>query len=390
MKKTMNSLAALAAAAAPLAGQAEPVPTEQAVSYRFSQYQEADIPESRTFSNETARYSIDIHQLGYRRPLAGQWYLNSELQYETMSGASPMQTYKNSEGQSAVLMSGASIDESRIDLKLAPTRYFEESVDGTLGGLLAISTENDYDSVAVGAEGSLNLMNKHTTLMGSLTLSYDVLAPTDEFLSEARGRADGRVKRSVSLYEGVSQVINKNLVLQIGAGFTRLSGYLSDPYKLDDHRPGERSQYLIDARVRHYFAVGGGAALHLDYRFYTDSWGIYSNTLETRWAQALNAGRFSFKLTPSLRYYRQTQASFYRLTPAEAGEYSSSDYRLSSYGAFNVGLAVSASYGRWQISGDIQQYMSSEDMMLLQTPDDEAPALVDYSIVSLGIEHKTL
>ena len=139
----MNSLAALAAAAAPLAGQAEPVPTEQAVSYRFSQYQEADIPESRTFSDETTRYSIDIHQLGYRRPLAGQWYLNSELQYETMSGASPMQTYKNSEGQSAVLMSGASIDESRIDLKLAPTRYFEDTVDGTLGGLLAISTENE-------------------------------------------------------------------------------------------------------------------------------------------------------------------------------------------------------------------------------------------------------
>ena len=136
--------------------------------------------------------------------------------------------------------------------------------------------------------------------------------------------------------------------------------------------------------------MGGGAALHLDYRIYTDSWGIYSNTLETRWAQALNAGRFSFKLTPSLRYYRQTQASFYRLTPGEAGEYSSSDYRLSSYGAFNVGLAASAGYGRWQISGDIQQYMSSEDMMLLQTPDDEAPALVDYSIVSLGIEYKTL
>jgi hypothetical protein len=390
MKKTMNSLAALAAAAAPLAGQAEPVPTEQAVSYRFSQYQEADIPESRTFSNETARYSIDIHQLGYRRPLAGQWYLNSELQYETMSGASPMQTYKNSEGQSAVLMSGASIDESRIDLKLTPTRYFEESVDGTLGGLLAISTENDYDSVAVGAEGSLNLMNKHTTLMGSLTLSYDVLAPTDEFLSEARRRADGRVKRSVSLYEGVSQVINKNLALQIGVGFTRLFGYLSDPYKLDDNRPDDRSQYLLDAKMRHYFSIGSGAALHFDYRFYIDSWGIYSNTLETRWAQALNAGRFNFKLIPSLRYYRQTQASFYRLTPAEAGEYSSSDYRLSSYGAFNIGLAASASCGRWQISGDVQQYMSSENMMLLQTPDDEAPALVDYSIVSLGIEYKTL
>jgi len=389
-KHSLNSLAALAAAAAPLAGQAEPVPTEQAISYRYSQYQESDLPESRTFSDETGRYSIDIHQVGVRRPLAGQWYLTSELQYETMSGASPMQTYENSQEQSVVLMSGASIDESRYDLKIAPTRYFDDKVDGSLGGLLAISTENDYDSVAIGTEGTLNLLDKHTTLLGSVTLSYDVLAPTDAFLSAARRDADGRVKRSFSLYEAVSQIINKDMVLQVGAGFTRLSGYLSDPYKLDDRRPGERSQYLADARLRHYFPVWAGAALHLDYRFYTDSWGVYSNTVETRWAQALNAGRVKFHLTPSLRYYRQTQASFYRITPAAEGEYSSSDYRLSSYGAVNAGLEARAAYGRWEVSFDWQQYVSSEDMMLLQVPDEEAPALVDYSIVSVGLEYRTL
>jgi len=392
MMKAKNSLAALAAAAAVLPGQADPVPTDTAMSYRFSQYQEADIPESRTFSDETARYSIDVHQFAYRRPLNGNWYLRSELQYETMSGASPMQTYKNGDGQSVVLMSGASIDETRIDLKLSPKRYFDGSgrggIDGTLGGTFALSTENDYDSIAVGTDGSLNLFDKHTTLLGSVSVSYDMLAPTDAFLSEARTEADGRVKRSFSLYEAISQVINKDTVLQVGGGFTRWSGYLSDPYKFEDRRPGERTQYLLDTRLRHYYPVLAGAAVHLDYRYVSDSWGIHSNTLDLAWAQKLRTGVVGIFLTPSLRYYRQTQAEFYNINASSDATYSSSDYRLSSYGAVTVGLEARFVYRSWQVSLDWQQYMSSEDMMMLQVPEDESPALVDYSIISLGIEYR--
>jgi hypothetical protein len=388
-KTTLNSLAALAAAAA-LPVHAESAPTESAISYRFSQYQESDLPEERTFSETTERYAIDVHQVGYRRPLAGDWYLRSELQYETMSGASPMQTYQNAEGQSVVLMSGASIDESRVDLKLAPTRYFSGKVDGSLGGNLAMSFENDYQSVAVGADGTLNILDNHTTLLGSVSLSRDTLAPTDAFLSAEREAADGRMKRSFSVYQAVSQVLNQNNVVQVGAGFTRLSGYLSDPYKFEDNRPNERSQYTITAQYRRYMPVRSGAALHADYRFYSDSWGMYSNTFTARWAQKLEAGAVDFHITPMARYYRQTQAKFYSLNIAPPeGDFSSSDYRLSSYASINLGLEARAAYKRWELSFDFQQYMADEDMMILQVPESETPALVDYTVVSVGIEYKT-
>lgn len=390
-KKTLNSLAALAAAASALPAHSESAPTEEAISYRFSQYQESDLPAERTFSETTERYAIDVHQVGYRRPLAGDWYLRSELQYETMSGASPLQTYQNTEGQSVVLMSGASIDESRVDLKVAPTRYFTGEIDGSLGAMVALSFENDYQSVAVGADGTLNLGNDHTTLLGSVSLSRDTLSPTDAFLSADRQAADGRMKRSFSIYEAVSQVIDKNNVIQIGAGFTRLSGYLSDPYKFEDNRPGERSQYTITAQYRRYMSVLSGAALHADYRFYSDSWGMYSNTFTARWAQKLESGAVDFHLTPMLRYYRQTEAEFYTLNIAPPeGEFSSSDYRLSSYASMNVGLEARAAYRRWELSLDFQQYIASEDMMILQVPESETPALVDYSVVSIGLEYKTL
>src|SRR5690606_33210024 len=102
-KTAINSLAALAAAAA-MPVQGESAPTEQVLAYRYSQYQEADAPRERTFTPVTERYSIDVHQFRYARPLADDWYLNSEFQYETLSGASPMQTYENAQGQSVLLM----------------------------------------------------------------------------------------------------------------------------------------------------------------------------------------------------------------------------------------------------------------------------------------------
>ncbi|MCA6064994.1 DUF3570 domain-containing protein [Thalassolituus marinus] len=392
-KSTRNSLAALAAAAATMPAFGEAAPTEQVAAYRFSQYNEADAPLERTQTGVTERYSIDIHQFRYSRPLADDWYLNSEFQYETLSGASPMHTYENADGRSALVMSGASIDETRYDLKVAPKRYFSGAmngqIDGTLGGLAAISIENDYRSLALGVDGSLELFNKHTTLNGSLSMSLDELSPTDADISADRSRADGRGKRSVSLYEGITQIIDKNRVIQVGLGYTRLSGYLSDPYRWEDRRPGQRDQLTVTAQYRQFMPLWGGAAIHGDYRYYSDNWGIRSHTLTARWAQNLNMAPFSFQLTPMLRYYRQTAAEFYSLefSPPQ-DQYNSSDYRLSSYGAFAYGLESRARYYNWTLSIDWQQYFSGENFALVQSTDDETPALVDYSIISLGIEYK--
>ncbi len=392
-KHTLNSLATLAAAAATLPVQAESAPTEQVMAYRFSQYQEADAPRERTFTPITERYSIDIHQFRYGRPLGDDWYLNSEFQYETLSGASPMQTYQNANDQSVLLMSGASINETRYDLKVAPKRYFSGALngqlDGTLGTSLALSQENDYQSIALGANGSLELFNKHTTLLGSVSMSLDKLSPSDAHISPDRRRADGRSKRSVSIYEGVSQVIDKNRVLQVGIGYTQLSGYLSDPYKFEDRRPDQRGQLTLSGQYRHFFPLWDGAALHGDYRYYSDDWGIRSHTLTARWAQSISLAPFLFRFTPMLRYYRQTQANFYSLeqNPAD-DQLNSSDARLSSYGAFSYGLESRILYQQWMLSIDWQQYLSAEDFALVQTTNNETPALVNYSILSLGIEYR--
>ena len=73
-------------------------------------------------------------------------------------------------------------------------------------------------------------------------------------------------------------------------------------------------------------------------------------------------------LRPSLRFYDQTAADFYRLDlngvtftptgiPAPEGPFYSADYRLSAFRSFNYGLkAIWTVNGRWQLDAAIERY----------------------------------
>ena len=100
------------------------------------------------------------------------------------------------------------------------------------------------------------------------------------------------------------------------------------------------------ARWNHYFE-DAGAALRSAYRYYHDSFGINAHTLGAEWVQPM--GRFV--VTPSLRYYTQSAASFYfdPVYDPDVGapyppgyftnppQYSSADQRLAAFGAVTVG-----------------------------------------------------
>lgn len=386
MLKKKNSLAILAAAASlPASSHAEVAPDEHKVSYRHSQYKEADSPRERTLTPTLERYEINIHQLQYARPLGENWYINSELQYETLSGASPMQTYKQEDGKSVLVTSGATIDEKRIDAKISPKRYFDEA---TLGTTLAFSDEKDYTSYSIGVDGTLEAFNKHTTFVSSFSTSYDTLSPSNSDLFPNRRAADGQKKRSTSLYQGINQIVDKNRTLQVGIGYTHLSGYLSDPYRNYDLRPGERDEFTLSTQYRRYMNTLDGAALHLDYRLYVDDWGISSHTITTRWAQGIDIASARLIITPSVRYYRQTQADFYNLQRTPATEFYSSDARLSSYGAINFGLNTELNWSNWVLSLDGQYYFANESLALLQTSKDEAPSLPSFTTISMSISYR--
>jgi len=382
----MKAVGALALAAIPLSQNAHSAvqPDYGEVAVRVSQYQEDDSPAERTLYPVTERFSIDVNQLRIAAPVGRRWYLETELVYETLSGASPMQTYKNEDGQSVLVTSGATIDEERTQGSFSATHYFSE---GTLGLMLASSSENDYESLAFGMNGTLELSNKSTTLQGSWSMSNDTINPSDPEISVVRQEATDAKKRSLSIYEGVTQVINRRIVVQGGVGYTRHSGYLSDPYKFEDRRPSTRDQVTANISYRQYLYAGRAAALHLDYVWYTDNWGIRSQSLTTKWVQSWQLWSMTtFQLAPMWRYYRQTEASFYRLEqdPPD-NEFSSSDARLSSYGATSLGVEAELKIDMISLTASYENYMSSTDLGILQKSNDEAPGLVSFQVWGAGI-----
>ena len=271
-------------------------------------------------------------------------------------------------------------------------RYYLD--DGLLAFNGGQSTEPDFVSTFGSVNYTQELNNKLTTLSAGYSASSNDISRnagghTDHHsLDPAHNPTDYQPLKETSFFNafnlGLSQVFSKNTLLQLSANYTRQDGYLTNPYKFvyirgeitaeelyelgqatktgtvdwnaitslevvgqqlfREVRPEQRNLFSISTHLNQYLPALD-AALHLDYRYYLDDWGIHSHTMELKWFQELP---FGLTVTPSLRYYSQSQADFfapYFLNPREDGFYSS-DFRLSAYGALSGGLTISKQFNR--------------------------------------------
>lgn len=376
--KATSALLLLAAA------QAEAIspPANDSLAYQVSLYQEQDMPANRVASGSNQRYRIETHQLAWEKNLSSQWHLSTGGSYETMSGASALQTFTNSSGQGEVVMSGASIDEQRYDLHASLTRYFASA---TLSGGLYHSDENDYQANAWNLSASQEILRGMTTLSAGFSRSDDRLQPTDASLSVNRQLADGERKQRQEGWLGVSQILNKYEVLQLTLGAAQSSGYLSDPYRTIDRRPDQRNSHTLALMYRFYMKPWAGAA-HWNARFYSDDWGLQSQTLEFRWLQKATR---SLRWELGLRLYRQSAADFYSLAATDSGAEQSNDARLSSYGAVTTEAgAYWQATDALELSFNWSLYNSKESWGPDGNNAPEAPALVNFSVSRLGVLYR--
>lgn len=383
---TRLTTAALAIPASAYTGSsvAAVAPEAHKVSLRVTQYLESDMPTERVTVGAASRYSIDVLQFSLQTPLNNQKVLNSYVAYETMSGASPLQSRQNSSDQTEVLMSGASIEEKRVDANVSLSQYSKNSIST---GSLAVSKENDYESFSIGFDGSIENNNKHLTLLASVSASADKISPTDAQSNPIRAAADGESKTSVSGYFGFNQVLNRYSTLQLGISVTQLSGYLSDPYRISDNRPEQRNQNTITLQYRE-FNNALSASTHFDYRYYQDDWDILAHTIETSLWKDISFSGMVLTLVPSLRYYWQHQAKFYNLDSSATAVYKSSDYRLSAYGSIKFGMDVVIKFKQTRLTIAGSQYFSGESLGLTGSQSYETPSLVNFTTVSFGIEYQ--
>ena len=342
---------------------------------RYSKYKEDDTQGSKTFGGSSQRFDIDAAQFHLLAPVADNWAVAVDVQWEDMSGASPWFVGQSIDGDPKVIMSGASIEDTRTEVSVT-TRYYYDR--GNAGLNYVHSDEDDYESNAIALDGSFNSADGMTTYSAAISTSRDDIDPTQGAVPTNTLHDNKDIS---SAWIGVSQIISKNAIVRFGLAYTYRDGFLTDPYKLRDRRPDERKEWAVSGGYRQYF-MWPDAALHADYRYFDDDWGVASHTVNLAWHQ--NLGR-STQVIPFLRYYSQGEADFFANIADTEKPYYADDYRLSSFGAITAGLRVRYEIGNWAISAVGERYETDESWGVFSG--DESPALVNYWRYSFGLDY---
>jgi hypothetical protein len=255
-----------------------------------------------------------------RVPLLDVWEVEAAVLLDDMSGASP-QYLDSLSGASGL---GVEDDRKAYDLKV--TRHFDR-YSLALGG--SYSDEDDWTSRSGVLEGRWWTDDKNTTVLLGASPTFDDITSTNNIeLSEDR--------TTLGWILGVTQVLSPISILQSNFVYQNGDGYHTDQYKFLDRRPRSRDEYIWLTRYNHYLE-SLGAALHNDYRFVTDSWGMSSHMVEVKWYQPV--GEYVL-VRPHVRYYTQSSAEFFstEFPPTDFEKNVSFDQRLSAFGSFSLGI----------------------------------------------------
>ena len=283
---------------------------------------------------------VNVHQ-----DLGDAWGgLDLLLAYDTISGASPSGGYPSVDvttSASGHTIAGGSLPlTSYSDQRKSVGLTWGKKVGPHLPSIdVSLSKENDYTARSIGLADSWTFAGGRGTLHGGVSFSSDIVAPVTNKLELA--------KKQQGFALGGTWILGARDLIDISASLMKQSGYLDDPYKIvpvgtpgnfvdtPEHRPDSRSRKAVVGKYGHYFLWGG--ALKATYRYYWDDWSLKAHTLELVYDHRLNE---DWLVSPTVRLYTQTAASFWANTLATKQEFMSSDYRLAAFSSVLGGLTV--------------------------------------------------
>ncbi len=179
-------------------------------------------------------------------------------------------------------------------------------------------------------------------------------------------------RNSYTLSLAFSQILNKNTQVSLFADIVHQSGWLSNPMQrvyfadrdnyyvgnaahIDNYTNdlntevfhlGDDIERLPDARLK--VPIGGRLNYYINermvfrsyYRFYSDDWGIVSNTLSVELPVKLSD---KYSISPGFRYYTQTEADYFAgyEQHLSTSKYYTSDFDLSEFNASQYSLGFS-------------------------------------------------
>jgi hypothetical protein len=248
------------------------------------------------------------------------------------------------------------ISSASVDVMSTASPYSEERKEGQLGieylhdkTIMALSIrQSDEDDYLA---QSLNINISHDTF-GDLTNLSLGLAFSD---NEIRRNGDDLFEEQSQQYRisaGISQIITRNLSLNLNVEAVTDEGYLNNPYRTVRYidtavaagvgyqaevYPKTRNSFSTKLSASYYLPYR--AALFLHYRYFSDSWQIDANDIELGYRHPFGK---TFELELKVRYYQQTQANFYSdlFAYKDAQNFLARDKELSDFDDLTLGIGL--------------------------------------------------
>ena len=265
-----------------------------------------------------------------------------------------------------------------------------------------VSRESDYVSHGYSLNTVTDFNQKNTLLNAGW-------GHTDDRIMEPFWSHD-RDKTGNDFIVGVTQLLSPAFSVTVNLAYGSSKGFLSDPYKIvsttrlaldpgtyytpPENRPRDKDRASLFLGANRHFE-GLDAALDASYRYYHDTFGIDSHTVELKWVQRAGAHLI---LEPSVRYSWQDAADFYYPdldragivtnydplleTGTGRGPYYSSDHRLSEMETFTLGLKASWVFNpHCSVDASLERY-------LMHGLDGATPsaAYSDANIITFGLK----
>lgn len=340
---------------------------EDYITFQYLQYNEND-----------NRTSVSAPSITINKDFGVDYTLNVSFVGDAVSGASPTY-YDASSGASAfsrntgvdifnVRYGNIEYEETRLAGSLSFTSRFVNRDELIVG--LNYSSENDFysaeasaeymhwlddsknQSVAFGVSYQLNEILVNCVKNLACSDSSDTSSGASVISIDADSGASKAMDATlVNAQLSFSQIINLKSYAKVALFAIAEDGYLSNPYmnvvryysatKADivaENKPDSRLAY--GASIKYANALTDTVSLQLAYRYYSDDWGINSNTLDSDLYYEYNSD-WIFKI--GLRGYVQSEADFYSADKDyftnEA--YASHDQRMSNFSSITYKTDVS-------------------------------------------------
>ena len=310
------------------------------------------------------RMKVETFSVYFEQKLIDSVIAKGELTYDGVSGATPY-GYHLPNGKAAILKPPM-FDIRRAESVELDCRLYNH----TLTPGYSHSEEHDYKSHGISLNDAIEFNDKNTILQLGASHNFDSVGKTGSPIWHDKESTEGII--------GVSQLLSPKDILNVAFTFGNDSGYLTDPYRyaeyypvifppnhvlpVPERRPAHRNKEILFTSLTHHFD-SLAASLESSYRFYHDSYDVFSHTIGFTWHQWF--GRH-FIFEPFVRFNEQSAASFYTTQftgpySTDPGGYHSSDYRLSNMYTTDLGLQATvvindhmrfvAGYHRYEING---------------------------------------